>query len=312
MTETKKVAYVFPGQGAQTVGMGKDLYDNFDSVKALFKKADYAVGFPLTKIFFEGPEEELRKTSNAQPALLAVSIACLIAAQEVADKNLPAPSFMAGHSLGEYTALAAANAVDFSTAVFLAKERGRLMYEAGLKQPGGMMAMIGIEEAVLAEICQQTGTVIANINSPGQLVISGATENIRKAAELAKAKGAARAIPLQVSGAFHSPLMQPAVDGMTQILAKVNFKNPSVPIIDNVTGQPLTDGSQIKDELLKQLCSGVQWQRSVEYMVKQGVGRFIEIGPGKVLAGLIKRISKEVEIVNIGDANAVKGLISEE
>jgi [acyl-carrier-protein] S-malonyltransferase len=175
-----------------------------------------------------------------------------------------------------------------------------------------MMAMIGIEEAVLAEICQQTGTVIANINSPGQLVISGATENIRKAGELAKAKGAARAIPLQVSGAFHSPLMQPAVDGMTQILAKVNFKNPSVPIIANVTGQPLTDGSQIKNELLKQLCSGVQWQRSVEYMVKQGVGRFIEIGPGKVLAGLIKRISKEAEIVNIGDANAVKGLISEE
>ena len=150
MSETKKVAYVFPGQGAQTVGMGKDLYDSFDSVKALFKKADYAVGFPLTKIFFEGPEEELRKTSNAQPALLAVSIACLMAAQEVADKNLPAPSFMAGHSLGEYTALAAANAIDFSTAVFLAKERGRLMYEAGLKTPGGMMAMIGIEEAVLA------------------------------------------------------------------------------------------------------------------------------------------------------------------
>jgi [acyl-carrier-protein] S-malonyltransferase len=288
--------------------MGKDLYDNFDSVKLLFKQADEAVGFPLTKIFFEGPEEELKKTSNAQPALVAVSIACLKAAQEVGGKNLPAPSYTAGHSLGEYTALAATSVIDFSTAVYLAKERGRLMYEAGLKTPGGMMAMIGIEEAVLAEICKETGTVIANINSPSQLVISGALENIAKAGEMAKAKGAARAIPLQVSGAFHSPLMQPAVDGMTKILAKVNFKDPSAPIIANVTAQPLTQGNQIKEELLKQLCSSVQWQRSVEYMVKNGVGKFIEIGPGKVLAGLVKRINKESEMVNIGDANAVKGL----
>jgi len=308
VSETKKVAYIFPGQGAQTVGMGKDLYDNFDSVKLLFKQADEAVGFPLTKIFFEGPEEELKKTSNAQLALVAVSIACLKAAQEVGGKNLPAPSYTAGHSLGEYTALAATSVIDFSTAVYLAKERGRLMYEAGLKTPGGMMAMIGIEEAVLAEICKETGTVIANINSPSQLVISGALENIAKAGEMAKAKGAARAIPLQVSGAFHSPLMQPAVDGMTKILAKVNFKDPSAPIIANVTAQPLTQGNQIKEELLKQLCSSVQWQRSVEYMVKNGVGKFIEIGPGKVLAGLVKRINKESEMVNIGDANAVKGL----
>jgi len=307
VSNTKKAAYVFPGQGAQVVGMGKDLYDSFDSIKILFKQADDAVGFPLTKVFFEGPEEELRKTSNAQPALVAVSIACLKAAQEVGGKNLPAASFMAGHSLGEYTALAAADAIDFGTAVFLAKERGRLMYEAGLKTPGGMVAIIGLEEAVLAEICRETNTVIANINSPGQLVISGAAENITKAGEMAKAKGASRAIPLQVSGAFHSPLMQPAVDGMTQILAKVTFKDPSVPIIANVTALPLTSGSQIKDELLKQLCNGVQWQRSVEYMVQQGVGKFIEIGPGKVLAGLIKRISRDVEMVNIGDANAVKG-----
>jgi len=308
MADIKKVAYVFPGQGAQTVGMGKDLYDSFDSVKTLFKQADDAVGFPLSKLFFEGPEEELRKTSNAQPALVAVSIACLRAAQEVGGKNLPQPSFMAGHSLGEYTALAAANVLDFSTTVFLAKERGRLMYEAGLKKPGSMMAIIGLDETILAEICRDTNTVIANINSPGQLVISGATENIAIAGEMAKGKGAARALPLQVSGAFHSPLMQPAMDGMTQILAKVTFKDPIVPIIANVTAQPLTSGNQIRDELLKQLCSSVQWQRSVEYMVKNGVGKFIEIGPGKVLAGLVKRINKESEMVNIGDANAVKGL----
>ncbi len=308
MSDIKKVAYVFPGQGAQTVGMGKDLYDSFDSVKTLFKQADEAVGFSLSKIFFEGPEEELRKTSNAQPALVAVSIACLRAAQEVGGKNLPAPSFMAGHSLGEYTALAAANVIDFSTAVFLAKERGRLMYEAGLKTPGSMMAIIGLDEAILAEVCKETNTVIANINSPGQLVISGAVENIARAGEMAKAKGAARALPLQVSGAFHSPLMQPAVEGMTQILAKVTFKDPIVPIIANVTAQPITSGSQVRDELLKQLCSSVQWQRSVEFMAGQGVGKFIEIGPGKVLAGLIKKISRESEMANIGDANAVKGL----
>ena len=308
MSDIKKVAYVFPGQGAQTVGMGKDLYDSFDSVKTLFKQADEAVGFSLSKIFFDGQEEELRKTSNAQPALVAVSIACLRAAQEVGGKNLPAPTFMAGHSLGEYTALAAANVIDFSTAVFLAKERGRLMFEAGLKTPGGMMAIIGLDEAILAEVCKETNTVIANINSPGQLVISGAVENIAKAGEMAKAKGAARALPLQVSGAFHSPLMQPAVEGMTQILAKVTFKDPIVPIIANVTARPITSGSQVRDELLKQLCNGVQWQRSVEFMVGQGVGKFIEIGPGKVLAGLIKRISRESEMVNIGDLNAVKGL----
>jgi [acyl-carrier-protein] S-malonyltransferase len=308
MADTKKVAYVFPGQGAQTVGMGKDLYDSFDTVKTLFKQADEAVGFPLSKIFFEGPEEELRKTSNAQPALVAVSIACLRAAQEVGGKNLPAPSFMAGHSLGEYTALAAANVLDFSTVVFLAKERGRLMYEAGMKTTGSMMAIIGLDEAILAEVCKETNTVIANINSPGQLVISGAVENIAKAGEMAKAKGAARTLPLQVSGAFHSPLMQPAVDGMTQILAKVTFRDPIVPIIANVTAKPITSGSQVREELLKQLCSSVQWQRSVEYMAGQGVGKFIEIGPGKVLAGLIKRISKESEMANIGDANAVKGL----
>ena len=308
MSDIKKVAYVFPGQGAQTVGMGKDLYDSFDSVKTLFKQADEAVGFPLSKIFFEGPEEELRKTSNAQPALVAVSIACLRAAQEVGGKNLPAPAFMAGHSLGEYTALAAANVLDFSTVVFLAKERGRLMYEAGMKTPGSMMAIIGLDETILAEVCKETNTVIANINSPGQLVISGATENIAKAGEMAKAKGAARALSLQVSGAFHSPLMQPAVDGMTQILAKVTFKDPTVPIIANVTAKPLTSGNQIREELLKQLCSSVQWQRSVEFMTGQGVGKFIEIGPGKVLAGLIKRISRESEMVNIGDATAVKGL----
>lgn len=305
MSEIKKVAYVFPGQGAQSVGMGKDLWENFDTVKALFRQADEAAGCPLTKLIFEGPDEELRKTVNTQPALVAVSIACLRAAQEIAGGKLTAPVFLAGHSLGEYTALTAAGVIDFTTAVQLARERGRLMYEAGLKEPGTMAAVMGMEEATLSQICFEAGVNIANLNSPGQLIISGAVNNITKATELAKAKGA-RVAPLAVSGAFHSPLMQPAVEGMYAALAKVVFQNPAVPIISNVTAQPLTDGSQFKDELLKQLTSGVQWQKSVEYMVAQGVTSYYEIGPGKVLAGLIKRINKEVEVNNIGDFNGVK------
>ncbi|MDD5189815.1 MAG: ACP S-malonyltransferase [Dehalococcoidales bacterium] len=307
MSETKKVAYVFPGQGSQTVKMGKDLWETYDSIKALFKQADEAAGFSLTKLIFEGPEDELRKTINAQPALVTMSIACLRAAQEVAGGKLPAPAFAAGHSLGEYSAMVAANAIDFATAVHLTRERGRLMYEAGLKQPGAMAAVMGMDEAVLNEICRETGTVIANLNSPGQLIISGGAENVAKAAELAKAKGS-RVMPLAVSGAFHSPLMQPAVEGMAQVLAKVNFRNPSVPIISNVTSQPLTSASQFRDELLKQLTSGVQWQKSVEYMVAQGTKNYYEIGAGKVLAGLIKRINKEVEVVNLGDVAAIKTL----
>jgi [acyl-carrier-protein] S-malonyltransferase len=310
VSDSTKTAYVFPGQGAQTVGMGKDLFDAFDSVKAIFKQADEAVGYSLSKICFEGPDEELKKTSNTQPGLVAVSIACLTAAQEIAGKVLPTPSFMAGHSLGEYTALTAANVIDFGTAVFLAKERGRLMYEAGLKQPGSMVAVMGMAESILSEICKQTDTIIANYNSPGQLVISGASDNIGKAVEMAKAQGTARAIPLQVSGAFHSPLMKPAVDGMAEILSKVTFKNPSVPIISNVAAQPLTEGSQFKDELLKQLSCGVQWQRSVEYMQSHGITKFIEIGPGKVLAGLIKRIYREAEMVNLSDSIAIKNLVN--
>jgi [acyl-carrier-protein] S-malonyltransferase len=310
LSEVKKVAYVFPGQGAQVVGMGKDLYDSFDSIKRLFKQADDAINFPITKMCFEGPEEELRKTINAQPALVLVSVACLRAAQEAAGSKLPEPAFAAGHSLGEYSALAAAGVIDFSTAVYLSRERGRLMFEAGMKQSGAMSAVLGLDEAILSEVCKETNTVIANINCPGQLVISGASENVAKASEMAKAKGAARVTPLQVSGAFHSPLMQPAVPGMSAVLDKVNFKDPAIPIIANVTAQPLTKAGQFRDELINQLTSSVQWQKSVEYMLGQGVKSFIEIGSGKVLAGLIRRISRDAEMVNIGDAASVKSLNS--
>jgi len=311
VAEAMKVAYVFPGQGSQWIGMGRDLYHNFDSAKAVFDQADEALGFPLSRLCFDGPEDELRQTINAQPAIVTVSFACLEAARSLgASSGLPPASFVAGHSLGEYTALAVAGALDFATTVYLSRERGRLMHEAGQIVPGGMAAIIGLDEPPLAEVCAETGTRIANINCPGQIVISGAEDNLIKAMDLAKARGAYRAIRLQVSGAFHTPLMQPAVDGMAEIIATLSFAEPAVPIIGNTTAQPLTTAESVKEELLRQLCNCVQWQRSVEYMVTDGVSTFIELGPGKVLAGLIKRIDKDVKIVNIGDADAIRSIMT--
>ena len=311
MADVSKVAYVFPGQGSQGVGMGRDLYDNFASAKAVFDQADDVLGFPLSGLCFDGPEDELRKTINAQPALVTASIACLEAIREVGGSEaLPAPAFVAGHSLGEYTALAVAEVLDFATTVRLVRERGRLMYEAGLVKPGSMAAIIGLDEAVLAGICREAGVWIANINCPGQLVISGSVEDLEKAMGLAKAKGASRVVPLQVSGAFHTPLMQPAVDGMAVVMASVSFKNPTVTVVGNTGAQPITAGDAVSDELLKQLYNPVRWQRSVEYMIDNGVATFIEIGPGKVLSGLIKRINRETNTVNIGDLPAVMNLAS--
>lgn len=303
MAEPNKVAYVFPGQGSQWVGMGRDLYQAFPGARAVFDQADEVLGFPLSRLCFEGPEDELRQTINTQPAVATVSFASLQAMLTAG--GLPPASFVAGHSLGEYTALAAAGVLDFAATVYLARERGRLMHEAGRQHPGGMVAVIGLEEAVLAEVCRETDTRIANVNCPGQLVISGARENLARAAELAKARGAHRAIPLPVSGAFHTPLMQPAVEGMSRTIARLSFGTPAIPIVANTTAQPLTTAEAIKSELLEQLCHCVQWQRSIEYMIDAGVTTFIEIGPGKVLTGLIKRINKDVTIINIEDEKAV-------
>ncbi len=308
MAEPAKVAYVFPGQGAQFVGMGKDLYNGFDSAKAVFKQADEVLAFSLSRLCFDGPEDELRQTINAQPAVVTISLAILSAVRDLSDNGVPAPSFVAGHSLGEYTALAAAGVIDFATTISLARERGRLMHQAGLRKPGGMVAIIGLDQTVLGEICAQTDTRMANINCPGQTVISGAKDNLAKAVALAQARGANRTVPLMVSGAFHTSLMQPAADGLSRVIAGIPFAKPLIPLIANTTAQEAATAQQVKDELLRQLCHGVQWQRSVEYMIDRGATTFVEVGPGKVLSGLIKRINKGVNTINIGDAEAVRNI----
>ena len=296
MAADQKVAYVFPGQGSQWVGMGHDLYVNLPEAKAVFEEADSILGFALSGLCFEGPEDVLRQTVNAQPAIMTVSVAYLRTSPQLQDR--PQPSFLAGHSLGEYTALVAAGSLSFADALRLARERGRLMQEAGNQTSGGMLAVIGLDEATVQSVCQATGTEIANINCPGQIAISGPSQVLDKAAQLAKEKGAQRVIPLPVSGAFHSRLMQPAADGMAQAVSNLQFQDAVIPIVANTTAQPMTSGNALKAELLSQLCHSVLWQKSVEWMIKEGALEFVEIGPGQVLTGLIKRISKEAKAIS--------------
>ena len=296
-----KIAYVFPGQGSQYVGMGYDIYRSSKQARKVFDEADSILGFPLSKLCFDGPKEEHSQTINAQPAVLVTSIAYLKASglcNENGTFSQP-PAFLAGHSLGEYTALIPANILSFHEALCLARARGMAMQNAGKKAPGSMAAIIGLDEELVKSICQRTGVEIANINSSTQIVISGPQEMLESSIELAIEKGARRAVRLEVSAAFHSSLMQPAVDTVSQYISEFSFRCASIPIVANTTVQPISEPMQIRAELLNQLCGCVHWHRSVEYMIKRGVSTFIEVGPGQVLSGLIKRIDSQVQILKV-------------
>jgi [acyl-carrier-protein] S-malonyltransferase len=301
MTHPLKAAYVFPGQGSQGVGMGLDLCNRYPSAREAFDEAEAALGFPLSQLCFEGPEEELKRTDNVQQAILVTSIACLRAARQGGNKDLPPPTVVAGHSLGEYTALVAAGVLSLGDAANLVRERGKLMYKAGQEKQGGMLAIIGLDTEGIEDICRHNKCNISNINCPGQIVISGAADALAETSKLARMKGARRLVPLEVSGAFHSALMEPIIDAFGKVISDFTFQPPTIPIISNVTAQPLTDVDSIKEELVKQLRHCIQWQPSVEYMIHNGITSFYEIGPGKVLTGLIKRINSEVRTFNISE-----------
>ncbi len=295
-----KVAHVFPGQGTQKVGMGKEAFESSPAARKVFKQADDALGFSLSKLCFEGPEQELDLTYNAQPAILTTSLACWKASEEKGLwNNLGGPLFAAGHSLGEYTTLVVANVVDFPTAVRLVHERGRAMHMAGAQVPGGMLAMLGADEKLVQQICRESGAEMANINCPGQIVISGTNDAIERASKLARGNGVRKIVALKVSGAFHSPLMKPAIKDLNQVIEETPFRDPEIPIVANTSARSLEKAAELKHELLVQLCHCVQWQRSIEYMISEGISTFVEVGPGKVLTGLIKRIDATVATMEV-------------
>ena len=291
-------AWLFPGQGAQAVGMGRDLAEHIPTARAIFDAADEALGISLSSICFEGPEADLTQTVNTQPALVVHAIAALAAAVE-AGTITHRPAFVAGHSLGEYAALIAANAVPFEDGVRLVRERGRLMQVACDAERGTMAAVLGMEPDAVLAICNEHGTAICNINAPGNMTIGGTVAAVEAASAAAVAAGA-KVIPLTVSGAFHTPLMQSAADGMRAVLREAAFSDPSVPVISNVTTKTLTSGTQFAAELVDQITSPVLWVDSVRAMHAAGVTKVIEFGPGRVLSGLVKRIERSIETRNIG------------
>lgn len=296
----KKIAFVFPGQGSQIVGMGKDLYERFPVARKIFDEADEALGFSISNMCFEGPEDELKKTFNTQPAILTVSVACY----EVLKEHGVMPDIVAGHSLGEYSALVAAGSLAFVDAVRIVRKRGQFMQEAVPLGEGGMAAILGLDRQIIVDICKQVeaeyGSVQAvNFNCPGQVVIAGTTTAVEKATGVLKAAGAKRTVMLPVSAPFHSTLMQPAAVKLHAELDKVVVNDANIPVVANLTGKIITAGSAIKHSLVEQAANPVRWEDCVAEMVNYGAGVFVEVGPGKVLTGFTKKIAKEVLTLNV-------------
>ncbi len=299
-----KTALLFAGQGAQAVGMGKDLAEQFPTARALFEKANSVLGYDLATICFNGPEAELTKTENAQPGIYLVSWVAL----QLIKEKVPSLKFeaTAGLSLGEFTALAAAGVMSFEDGLKVVQQRGRFMQEACEATQGGMAAIIGLDEGPTREACQEAGVVLANLNCPGQLVISGPADKINQACEAAKAKGAKRAIPLTVAGAYHSPLMASAQPKLKDALAQIPINRPAVPVIGNVRALPHGEPAEIHQLLVDQVTSSVRWEESIRYLLAQGFTRFIELGPGTALTGFMKRIDKTAQVLNVADAASLE------
>lgn len=306
-----KIAFVFPGQGAQGVGMGRDAYEQHGTAKALLDQADEALGFKLTDLIFNGPEEELKRTYNTQPALLATSAALLA----VLTESGVAADYVAGHSLGEYSALYAAGVVGFADAIRLVRSRGLFMEQAVPGGEGGMAAVLGAEREPLAALCasisKEVGAIeLANVNCPGQIVVSGSRAGIAAAVERGKEAGAKRVIPLEVSGPFHSSLMQPAADQLARALASVDLQSARIPVIANVTARPVQAADDIRKLLVEQVVAPVQWEDTVRYLLEDGVDTFVEIGPGAVLAGLIKKIDRTAAVHSVNSIESARAFLA--